>query len=114
MFDRNERALSVLQTVVADFIRSESNSSPLITVTKISTSPDFREAKIFVTVYPDSKEEEVIIFLKRKGSDLRDYIKSHARLRSIPFFEFLIDYGERNRQHIDKVAEEIAKADEQK
>lgn len=107
MFDRNDRALSILTGAVADFIRSESNASPLITVTRVTTSPDFHEAMIFVTVYPDDKETEVINFLKRKGSDLRDYVKKHARLRSIPFFSFEIDYGERNRQHIDELVHDI-------
>ncbi len=106
-FDRNERARSVLTSLVAAFIREESNSTPLITVTSIATSTDFHEATIFVTVYPSDKEEASLIFLKRKGGDMRSYITKHSRLRSIPFFHFAIDGGELNRQHIDEVAKRI-------
>lgn len=109
MFDRNERARSVLTTLVADFIRNESNSSPLITVTRLEASPDFHRVDIFVTVYPSGREEESLIFLKRKGSDLRDYIKKNGRLRAIPFFDFVIDYGDKNRLNIDEIAHEIDK-----
>ncbi len=106
-FDRNERARSVLTSLVASFIREESNSNPLITVTSIETSADFHEATIFVTVYPSDKEEASLIFLKRKGSDMRSYITKHSRLRSIPFFHYAIDGGEQNRQHIDEVVKRI-------
>ncbi len=114
MFDRNDRARSILTTLVADFIRQESNTTPLITVTNLVASPDFHEVTIFVTVYPSGREDESLIFLKRKGSDLRDYIKKNGRLRSIPFFDFAIDYGDKNRLNIDEISHTIDKEEKDK
>ena len=106
-FDRNERARSILQSVIADFIRGEANTDPLITVTRLDPSPDMKRVIVMITAYPSEKEEAAIIFLKRKGSELREYVKQHARLRGIPNFEFMVDYGERNRQNVDKVVKKL-------
>lgn len=110
MSDRDERALSVLRTLAADFIRLEANSNPLITVTRVGASSDFRHSTIFVTVYPSDEKSDAtaIHFLTRKGTDFREYIKKHGAFKFIPHFDFAIDYGERHRQHIDEVAKEIA------
>ncbi len=110
-FDKHDRARSLLTEVVAKFIREEANTNPLITVTNTVISPSYREVKILFTTIPDGKEEDALIFLKRKGSDLRTYIKKHARLRHIPHIDFEIDHGERHRQHIDEVVKKIEKGE---
>jgi ribosome-binding factor A len=109
MSEHSERARSVLQHLAADFIRAEANTNPLITVTRVNASPDFKHATIFVTVFPESEgnDKTAIYFLTRKGSEFREYVKKHGAFKALPFFEFQIDYGERNRQHIDRVASRI-------
>ncbi len=106
-FNRNDRALSILQNVIADFVREEANTDPLITVTRLDASPDMKRVIVMVTAFPTEKEDAAVIFMKRKGTELREYVKKHARLRGIPHFEFMVDYGERNRQHLDEVAKQI-------
>lgn len=107
MHDRHERITSLLQRFAADFLREEANTDPLITVTRVSISPDYKRATVFITTYPDEKEEAGLVFMKRKGSDLRDYMKKHGKLKTIPHLEFSIDYGERHRQHIDEIAKDL-------
>lgn len=105
--DRHDRVISLLKELVASFIRDEANPDPLITVTTATISSDFRRATIFVTVYPEDRDQDALIFLKRKGSELRSFIKSKARtLKRIPHIDFEIDYGERNRQRIDEIVRE--------
>jgi ribosome-binding factor A len=106
-FDKHDRARSLLTEVVAKFIREEANTNPLITVTNTIISPNYRDVKIFITTIPDGKEADALIFLKRKGSELRSYMKKNARLKYIPHIDFEIDYGEKHRQHIDAVVRKI-------
>ncbi len=106
-FDRSDRALSILTTLVANFVRQEANTNPLITVTRIDMSPDSKRALVMLTAFPTERENDAVIFMKRKGTELRDYVKKHGRLMRIPHFDFMVDYGERNRQHIDEVANRI-------
>lgn len=106
-FDKHDRARSLLIEVVAKFIREEANTNPLITVTNTIISPNYRDVKILITTIPDGKEADALIFLKRKGSELRNYIKKNARFKYIPHIDFEIDYGEKHRQHIDEVVKKI-------
>ncbi|MBY0310367.1 ribosome-binding factor A [Patescibacteria group bacterium] len=107
MSDRHTRVASLLKELAATYIQQEANTDPLITVTRVETSPDYRRATIFFTTLPDGREKDAEVFLKRSGGDIRGFIKKKANLKIIPFFEFSVDYGERHRQHIDIVAREI-------
>lgn len=106
---RNVRVTSLLEELVANFLRNEANTDPMITVTHVSPSPDLKKATVYVSVFPDGREEDALIFLKRKGSALRDEVKHKARLKHIPFFDFQIDYGEKNRQRIDEIKNDTEK-----
>ena len=103
---RNVRVTSLLQELVAEFLRAESNTDPLITVTHVEASPNLKHATVFLSVFPEQREEDALIFLKRKGGDLRGFVKRKTSLKYIPFFDFSLDYGEKNRQRIDEIANE--------
>ncbi len=105
--DRHERMADYLKEKAAAFIREEANTDPLITVTRVTTSHDYHNATVFVTTIPDSKEQDALIFLKRKGCDLRHSIMKESSFKVVPHMTFEIDYGERHRQHIDEVVKKI-------
>jgi ribosome-binding factor A len=111
-FDRHDRARSLLMEAVAEFIRNEANTNPLITVTNVTVSPNYQHVTVFFTTIPEEKQDDALIFLKRKGTELRQYLKTHARLKFIPNIVFEIDYGERHRQHIDEITQKIEKGTE--
>lgn len=106
-FDRHDRVRSILSELVATFIREEANPEPLITLTGVFVSPDYRNATAFITTIPDSGEEAALLFLKRKGNELRSYLKKKSRLKILPHITFEIDRGERHRQHIDEIVKDI-------
>jgi ribosome-binding factor A len=106
-FDRHDRAASLLKEVVAQFIQHEANTNPMITVTHVTVSPDYRKVTVYVTTIPDGREADALIFLKRIASEMRGYVKKKTNLKIIPHLEFAYDYGEKHRQHIDEIAREI-------
>lgn len=106
-FDRHDRAISILKELVASFIRQEANTNPLITVTNVNISPDYKRATIMVTTIPNEREEDSVIWLNRHGGEMREYLKKHGAMKRIPHLDFSIDYGERHRQHIDEVVKNI-------
>lgn len=106
-FDRHDRAASLFKELLATYIQHEANTNPLITVTSVSVSPDYRRVTVFFTTIPDDKQADALIFLKRHASDMRTHIKKKSRVKFIPHLEFEVDYGERHRQHIDEIAREI-------
>lgn len=108
-FDRHDRVRSLMSELVAGFIREEANADPLITVTRLDIAPNYRNVTVFFTTIPETGENDALIFLKRKGGDLRGYVMKHSNLKIVPYFTFEIDYGERNRQRIDEIAGDVEK-----
>jgi ribosome-binding factor A len=106
--DRNIRLSGILKELIATYIRNEANSNPLITVTSLDLSPDAKRVIIFITTIPDGREQDALVFLKRNGTDLRNYLKKKAKIKNIPNLEFMIDAGEKHRQHMDELVREIA------
>lgn len=101
-----EKSIQALKEAAAEFVGRESNRSSLITVTSLSLTPDFSEATIFVTVYPEKAEKEALDFLKRKRGELRAYLGEKVKIRKMPFFDFALDEGERNRERIEELTRE--------
>lgn len=103
---KSERLLKVEQEVlglVQDFFQRESSGLSLITVTRVDISPNMEHGTVFITVLPVEKEEAAINFAKRMRTDMRKYVMKRLPIKVIPFFEVEIDYGEKNRQHIDDI-----------
>ncbi len=103
---KQHRAESLLKDLAADFVERHSNRTSLVTVTGIDLAPDMKHATILISVMPESSSETVIDFINRWKQEFREYVKSHARMRVLPSFDFAIDKGELNRQRIDLLMRE--------
>ncbi len=100
---KDNRAKSILTDAAASFIALETNGFSLITVTNVNITNHGKMADILVTVLPDKEAESAISFLKRKRGIFRDYLKDKTKLARIPFIDFNLDLGEKNRQRIDEL-----------
>jgi len=100
---RQEKVNERLRRLAADFLELESNKTSLITVTRADASKDLKRATLFITVLPESREEGALLFARRKSGEFRDYVKSKMKMRSVPFFTFEIDKGEKTRRKIDEL-----------
>ena len=104
---RQDKVSSLIKNMAADFLRGESGKISLITVIKAEVSKDLKKSTIYVTIFPEDKEVAALDFLKRRRADFRDYFKkSKVNMKTIPFFDFEIDAGEKNRQRIDELSRE--------
>jgi ribosome-binding factor A len=100
---RQDKVANLLRELASTFIQGESNKTSLITITACTVSKDLKKATLFFTVLPDDKERVALEFLKRKRSEFRDYLKGKLETHTIPFVDFEIDKGEKNRQLIDQL-----------
>ena len=101
--ERQEKVNERLRRLAADFLERESNKTSLITVTRADASKDLKRASLFITVLPESREEQALYFARRKSAEFREYVKSKMKMRAIPFFTFEIDKGEKARRKIDEL-----------
>ncbi|MES2315286.1 MAG: 30S ribosome-binding factor RbfA [Patescibacteria group bacterium] len=106
MPERNEKVAEAIKQLAAQFLARENNRTSLITVIHADASPDLKRATIYITVLPEDKEKEVLEFVKRKRGELRDVIKKTLSIKNVPFIDFAIDKGEKNRQKIDELLRE--------
>jgi len=103
---RQDKVASAIVRIAAEFLKNEANPSPLITVTRADVSPDLKKASVFVSVLPEKDQDKAMVFLMRKQHALRNYAKKQLPIKRLPFFEFVLDKGERNRQRIDDALNE--------
>ena len=101
---KHGRFEEIIRDLAAHFVLTESSGAGLVTVTKVEAAGKGDTAKIFVTVFPESSEEKALAFLKRRRSDFREFVGSHSKLFRIPFFDFEIDKGEKNRQRVEEAS----------
>jgi len=101
---RKIQVSEMIAHTAAEFIERESNRQSLITITRADVSTDFKKASIFFTVFPESEEAHAIEFMKRNRKNFREYFKKHARMKTLPRFDFEIDTGEKHRLHVDTIS----------
>lgn len=97
------KAADILRELAATYLAEEANRDALITVTRAEFAPDGKRATVYVSVFPESREEDAIWFLTRHGTSFRDYLKKRSKFRALPFVEFRIDIGEKNRQRLEEL-----------
>ena len=108
--NRKKQIEDLIAQISAEFLEVESNRTTLITITRAEASTNLAQITLYCTILPDTQEEFALNFLKRKRALLREYIKKNSKLRRIPFVDFVIDKGEKQRQLLD----EISYADKQR
>jgi len=98
---RHTQVSEAIAHMAGDFFARESNVKALITVTHADVSPTFKEAKVFISILPQTMEADALKFAKRARSDFREYLKKNSLLYPIPVIDFILDLGEKNRQRVD-------------
>lgn len=93
----------VVRELATKFISLESNRTSLVTVTRVDLYNRGKNVTILFSVLPEDREATVLDFLRRNRPEFREYMKEHSRLPIIPFVEFEIDMGEKNRQNVDRL-----------
>ncbi len=101
---KREITAKIIHRLASKFILEEGGQSSLLTVTRVEMSQTGKEAKIFFTTLPEEEEDTALKFLERKKSEFHRYIRDESRIGIIPHVDFKIDYGERNRQRLDRLS----------
>lgn len=100
---RDEKITELIKHLSARFLTEEGNKSSLITVTNVMMSNDGKNATILFTVFPDNMEKTALEFAKRKRPEFKKFFRDNSTIGHIPFFDFALDLGEKNRQKIDEL-----------
>lgn len=93
---RQQKIAKQLQKDMAEILQQEMPQvllGTLATVTAVRVSPDFAYAKIYVSIFPFDRHEEVMQSLEANARPLRGLLGHRLRnqLKSIPEIQFFLD-----------------------
>ena|SRR3989344_7604493 len=105
MSRHHDKLESAVGELAAEFLERESDRTSLITVTNTRLSDDLRRATVLISVFPEAQEEVALNFARRHGATLQEFLRKKLRARGIPFIDFALDRGEKNRQRLDELSQ---------
>jgi len=81
----------------------------LVTVTRVETTSNLRESKIYISALPENQADKTIKFLNRKIFDLQQILNKRLKMRPIPRIKFWEEKKTREAGRIEKILEELKK-----
>ena len=112
MSRRTERLNEVFKREISKLLERDVNDprlSNIISVTRVETSPDLRNAKVFVSVLgEESSKLEVIEGFNTASNYLRRKLSASIRLRIIPHLSFYYDDSIEQGAKVLKVLDQVS------
>jgi len=84
-------------------------SQTLVTISRVETSKDLRDCKIFVSVLPEEDAFKIINLLNRKSHFFHKKFQKVLKTKIIPDFEFKKEEKISQADKIEKILEELKK-----
>jgi len=105
---RQQKVARELQRDLAEIIRSKGMAAfggAMVTVSEVRVSPDLSIAKVYVSIFPSEKQEEVMKLLKENNKAIRGELgrKVAKQLRIVPELDFYLDTTLDYVEHIEEL-----------
>ena len=81
----------------------------MITVTSVKTTPDFRYAKVYVSMIGEKNRKENLRVLKQSSGHIRSFIAHRINYRTTPELVFAFDDSLEYGARIDSILADITK-----
>ncbi|MBP5571692.1 MAG: 30S ribosome-binding factor RbfA [Bacteroidales bacterium] len=105
---RQQKVGRELQRDLAEIIRSKGMAAfggAMVTVSEVRVSPDLSIAKVYVSIFPSEKQEEVMKLLEENNKAIRGELgrKVAKQLRIVPELDFYLDTTLDYVEHIEEL-----------
>ena len=105
---RQQKVARQIQKDLAEIIRSRGMAAydgALVTVSGVKISPDLAMAKVYVSIFPSAKAQDVMQRLQDETSRLRGELGRRVakQLRIVPELSFYLDDSLDYVEHIDEL-----------
>ena len=121
MSRRTDRVDGELQREIAAIISGElKNRCPdlkgMISVTEVDAAPDFKTAKVYVSIYavPEEDKKATLAILKESAGLVRHELAKVMRMRTVPALTFFEDTSMAYGSHMDALFASLHKDEEEK
>jgi len=113
MDHRIEKIEALIQTILAEMIARDFRTSreTIISVTKVKASGNLQEAKVYISVLPDQKRDQVVHALEREAAFLQKTLNRKLRMRPVPKIIFVADANPAQAQQVETILEELKQSE---
>lgn len=105
----NEEIKKALSSCIQNDLK-DSRITGLITVTRVETSQDFKNSKVYLSVF-DKNKQEVFGVLKKSTGKMKRAISQNVKIRFIPEIDLKLDDSIEYSFYIDKILRKTNKED---
>lgn len=111
MAKRIERVNELLKEEIGNILLKdvEFPEGVLATITRVEVSPNMFEAKVFISVFPDNKTDNVFNILNKIIYGIQQKINSRLRMRPIPRISFVREEKTREAARVEELIDETKK-----
>lgn len=81
----------------------------LVTITRIETLSNLKESKVFISIFPENKREEILNFINRKIYFLQQKINQRLKMKPLPKLFFLLEKKTAEAGQIEEILEILKK-----
>jgi len=108
---RLEQINQVVKKQVSQILLKEMDfpSDILVTVTRVETTSNKRESKVYVGVIPEEKKEKVFQSLRKKVFFIQQEINKNLRMRPVPKIRFVEEEQTKKAARIEEILEQLKK-----
>lgn len=105
MLKINELLRQQLGEIISEEIELPANT--LVTIIRVSTSPDLHYTRAMIGVIPDENSEQVVGLLNRRAKHFRKILGDKITLRFLPQISFALDESERKAYELDRLLDNL-------
>ncbi|MGN0961895.1 MAG: 30S ribosome-binding factor RbfA, partial [Christensenellales bacterium] len=94
MSERILRVNSEIQKAISNIISNELKNpiiKGLITVTKVDTTADLEQSKVYISIFEEKNREDILNAIKHSAGFIRRELASMVDIRKVPYLTFLLD-----------------------
>lgn len=105
-----------LRKLIMQFVQKEVDDQSLdfMSITRVTTSPDFHESKVYFSVLDEDSVLKVQKVLERMSGFIRTFLSKNIRLKVLPKLTFLPDDTIRYSVEIYQKIEEVKEIDQKR
>ena len=106
---RIQRVNQLIKKELSQILLREVELPPevLITVTRVESSVDLNQAKVYIGCLPEEKISKVFRILNRQVYELQQKLNQRLRMRPIPRIKFIEEKKTKEAGRVEEILEEL-------
>lgn len=111
MSKRIQRVNSLIKKELSQILFKEVDfpDNVLVTITRVETSSNLFQSKVYISVLPESQTKKILTILNKIIYGLQQRINTRLKMRPVPRIKFVKEEKTREAARIEELLEELKK-----